>query len=155
MKCWLMKSEPEVYSLSDLKRDKTTLWEGVRNYQARNFMMKDMQVGDRVLFYHSNAAPPGIAGLAKVSKDAVPDPLQFKKNSEYYDEKATKEKPRWYCVEVKFDKEFDDFISLDDIRKDPKLSEMMVIQKGSRLSVQPVSEKDFNHIVKKASKGGK
>ena len=102
MQYWLMKSEPDVFSIDDLKKQKQTTWDGVRNYQARNFMMNDMQVGDLVLFYHSNAKPPGIAGLATVSKKAEPDPTQFDKKSEYFDPKATKEKPRWFCVKVKF-----------------------------------------------------
>lgn len=148
MKYWLMKSEPDVYSIDHLKKDHTTWWEGVRNYQARNFMMKDMQVGDAVLFYHSNAEPPGVAGLAVISKAAAPDKLQFDKKSEYYDEKATKEKPNWFCVEVAFEQKFKHFVSLQDLRENDKLKEMLVLQKGSRLSVQPVDKKHFD-IIKK------
>lgn len=147
-KFWLMKSEPDVFSIDDLKKNKTTLWEGVRNYQARNFMTQEMQIGDQVLFYHSNATPPGIAGIAVVSKLATPDPTQFDKKSEYFDPKATKEKPIWFCVEVKFIEKLNHFISLDEIRQDAKLSEMVVIQKGSRLSIQPVKAKDFQHLQK-------
>jgi predicted RNA-binding protein with PUA-like domain len=150
MKYWLMKSEPEVFSINDLEKSKTTLWEGVRNYQARNFMMKDMTVGDQVLFYHSNAEPPGIAGVAIVSKTAVPDPTQFDKKSEYYDKKATESKPIWYCVEVKYGKKFKNIFSLSDVRSDKFLKDMVVIQKGSRLSIQPVEKKDFEHIVNKS-----
>lgn len=146
MKYWLMKSEPDVFSIDDLEKNKTTLWEGVRNYQARNFMMKDMQIGDEVLFYHSNAEPPGIVGIATVSKLAVPDPLQFDKKSEYYDPKATKEKPIWYCVEVKFKKKFKNMLSLNEIKSDKNLKNMIVIQKGSRLSINPVDKKDFEYI---------
>lgn len=149
MKYWLMKSEPDVFSIDDLKREKTTLWEGVRNYQARNFMMKDMQVGDQVLFYHSNAEPPGIAGIAEVSKLAAPDPLQFDKKSEYYDKKATKEKPIWYCVEVKFKEKFESIFTLAEIKADRNLQNMMVVRKGSRLSINPVDKKDFDYILKK------
>lgn len=148
MKYWLMKSEPDVYSIETLQKDKHTLWEGVRNYQARNFMMKDMQVGDEVLFYHSNATPPGVAGLARVSKIATPDPLQFDKKSDYFDAKATKEKPIWFCVQVEFVKKFKNFVSLEDLRQNEKLQDMLVLQKGSRLSVQPVDKKHFE-IVKK------
>ena len=148
MKYWLMKSEPETYSIENLKKDGTTWWNGVRNYQARNFMWKEMQVGDKVLFYHSNAEPPGIAGLAEISKAAQPDETQFDKKSEYFDPKATKEKPNWYCTQVKFKKIFKNFIPLDEIKKDKSLAEMIVIQKGSRLSIQPVSEKHFHHIEK-------
>jgi len=147
MKYWLMKSEPDVYSIDQLKKDKTTWWEGVRNYQARNFM-KEMQVGDGVLFYHSNAEPPGIAGLARVSKLAAPDKAQFDKKSEYYDAKATNEKPIWFCVEVEFEEKFKNYLSLQDLRDNAKLSEMVVLQKGSRLSVQPVEKKHFD-ILKK------
>lgn len=145
---WLMKTEPDVFSIDDLKKNKTTLWEGVRNYQARNFMMKDMQLGDHVLLYHSNAKPSGVAGLAMVSRKAIPDPTQFDKKSEYFDPKATPEKPIWYCTEVKFVSKFDHFVSLEEIKKDKKLANMMVIQKGSRLSIQPVNKSDFEHIEK-------
>lgn len=152
MKHWLMKTEPDVFSIDDLAKNKTTLWEGVRNYQARNFMTKDMQLKDLVLFYHSNATPPGIAGIAEVSKLAVPDPTQFDKKSEYYDKKATKEKPIWFCVEVKFVKKFTKLFSLEEIKNEKALQEMLVIKKGQRLSIQPVSEKDFQWINKKLAK---
>lgn len=148
MKYWLMKSEPDVFSIAQLKKDKRTLWEGVRNYQARNFMMKDMQVGDEVLFYHSNATPPGVAGIARVSRLAVPDPLQFDKKSEYFDPKATKEKPIWYCVEIEYVGTFKEFISLQDLRDTKSLKDMVVLQKGSRLSVQPVDKKHFDTVKK-------
>lgn len=140
-----MKTEPDVYSIDDLKKNKVTLWEGVRNYQARNFM-KEMQVGDLVLFYHSNATPSGIAGIASISKTAVPDPTQFDKNSEYYAPKATKEKPIWFCTEVKFISKFKTFIPLETLKKDKKLTTMLVTQKGSRLSIQPVSQENFKYI---------
>ncbi|MEK6628179.1 MAG: EVE domain-containing protein [Bdellovibrionota bacterium] len=140
-----MKTEPDVFSIDDLKKNKTTLWEGVRNYQARNYM-KEMQVGDSVIFYHSSSKPSGVAGLATVNKTAVPDPTQFNKKSEYFDPKATQEKPIWFCTEVKFVTKFNNFISLEDIKNDKNLSEMVVIQKGSRLSIQPVSPKDFEYI---------
>lgn len=146
-KAWLMKSEPDVYSIDTLKKDKTTWWEGVRNYQARNFMWKEMQVGDDVLFYHSNAVPPGIAGLAKVSKLAEPDKAQFDKKSEYFDPKATKEKPNWFCVQVEFVKKFSDVLSLDQMRTEKTLSSMLVLKKGQRLSVQPVTEKEFKAVL--------
>lgn len=148
MNYWLMKSEPDVFSIDQLHKDKTTSWEGVRNYQARNFMMKDMQVGDLVLFYHSNAQPSGVAGLAQVSKLATPDKTQFDKKSEYFDVKATKEKPIWFCVEVKYVEKFKQVVSLADLRENDKLHDMLVLQKGSRLSVQPVDKKHFE-IVKK------
>jgi predicted RNA-binding protein with PUA-like domain len=148
MKYWLMKSEPDVFSLAQLKKDKTTWWEGVRNYQARNFMMKDMQVGDLVLFYHSNATPPGVAGIAKISHAAEPDKAQFDKKSEYFDPKATKEKPIWFCVQVQYDADLKNYVSLADLREAKGLEDMLVLAKGSRLSVQPVDKKHFD-IVKK------
>ncbi len=141
-----MKTEPHVFSIDDLRKNKKSLWEGVRNYQARNFMMKDMQIGDAVLIYHSSADPSGVAGIASVSRAAIPDPTQFDKKSEYYDPKATKEKPIWFCVEVKFTAKFNSFIPLDALKQDSLLSDMMVIKKGSRLSIQPVSPIEFEHI---------
>ncbi len=148
-KFWLMKSEPETYSIDHLRKDKTTWWEGVRNYQARNSMMKDMQVGDLVLFYHSNAEPPGIAGLATVSQKAVPDPSQFNKKSDFFDPKATKEKPNWFCVQLEFKVKFKKLLTLEEIKKEKKLAQMVVVQKGSRLSVQPVTQPDFEFICTK------
>ncbi len=149
-KYWLMKSEPDVFSIDDLKQKKTTLWDGVRNYQARNFMMNDMRVGDVVLFYHSNAEPPGIAGLAKISHLAQPDPSQFDKKSEYYDAKATPHAPRWFGVTVEFVKKFKTLISLEDIRSHKELQSMLVIKKGQRLSIQPVTKAEFDVIQKLA-----
>lgn len=148
-KYWLMKSEPDVYGIDNLKNDKTTWWEGVRNYQARNFMMKDMQVGDEVLFYHSNAVPPGIAGVAVVSHRAEPDKTQFDKKSEYYDPKATKEKPIWFCAQVKYVAKLKELIPLETIKSDPMLSDMLVIKRGQRLSIQPVTAKDIAHLKKR------
>lgn len=142
-----MKSEPDVFSLDDLKKHKTTWWEGVRNYQARNFMV-DMKIGDLVLFYHSNAEPSGVAGLAKVTKLAATDQLQFDKKSEYYDPKATREKPRWFCVEVGYVGSFKNLLTLEDLRTKKELSEMLVLRKGQRLSVQPVTEAEFVFIKK-------
>lgn len=140
-----MKTEPDVFSIQDLKKNKTTLWEGVRNYQARNYMVS-MEVGDAVLFYHSSCEVPGVVGLAVVSKKAAPDPAQFDKKSEYFDPKATKEKPIWQCVEVKFVAEFNNVVSLEEIKKDKKLTTMLVIKKGQRLSIQPATEAEFEHI---------
>ena len=144
---WLMKSEPTNYSIDDLKKEKECLWDGVRNYQARNFMMKDMKIGDEVLFYHSNTTPPGIVGLAAVSKKAVPDDTQFDKKSKYYDKKATHLKPIWYCVHVKFKKKLKTPITLPQIKLHQELRQMMVAKKGSRLSVQPVTKHHYNIIL--------
>lgn len=143
---WLMKSEPDVYSIDDLKSDKTTLWEGVRNYQARNFMVKDAKPGDEVLFYHSNAEPSGIAGTAKIVQTAVPDPSQFDKKSEYFDAKSKPENPTWFCVKVSYGKTFKNFLSLEDLKENPALSKMLLLKKGQRLSIQPVTEEEFKLI---------
>ena len=146
-----MKSEPDIFSIDHLKKDKSTWWEGVRNYQARNFMMNDMSTADEILFYHSNAEPPGLAGTATVSKNAQPDKLQFDKKSEYHDAKAFTEKPIWFCVEVKFKSKFKNFISLDEIKSDKNCEDMLVIKRGQRLSIQPVTETEYNYLVKKGS----
>jgi predicted RNA-binding protein with PUA-like domain len=149
--CWLMKSEPESYSIDALKKDKKTLWTGVRNYQARNFMTQQMKEGDLVLFYHSNAEPSGVAGLARVSSDgAVDDPTQFDKKSDAYDEKATRDKPVWGCVEVAWVESFPKLVSLADLKANPKLKDLGVLKKGTRLSVIPVDEKHFKEICKMA-----
>lgn len=148
MQYWLMKSEPDVFSIDDLARKKTSPWDGVRNYQARNFMMNDMKIGDLVLFYHSNAEPPGIAGIAKVASAAAPDLTALDKKSEYYDEKATRENPRWFCVSVGYVKKFKNYVSLEQLRHTKELKEMLVLKKGQRLSIQPVTAKDYERIVK-------
>ena len=149
-KYWLMKSEPDAFSIDDLKKEKKSLWDGVRNYQARNFMMNDMKVGDEVLFYHSNAKPPGIIGLATISKNAVPDITAQDPKSKYYDAKASPEKPIWHCVEVKFKKKFNELISLDTLKDTKGLEDMLVIKKGQRLSIQPVTAKEYKIICKMA-----
>lgn len=145
-----MKSEPDAFSIDDLKKEKKSLWDGVRNYQARNFMMNDMKVGDEVLFYHSNAKPPGIIGLATISKNAVPDITAQDPKSKYYDAKASPEKPIWHCVEVKFKKKFNELISLDTLKDTKGLEDMLVIKKGQRLSIQPVTAKEYKIICKMA-----
>lgn len=135
-----MKSEPEVYSIDDLARDGKTMWDGVRNYQARNFMRDQMKAGDLVFFYHSNAEPSGIAGIAKVVGKSYPDPTAFDKKDVHYDPKSKKEKPSWYLVDVAFVKKFKRFLALEEIKGNESLKGMLLLQKGSRLSVQPVSE---------------
>ena len=147
MNYWLMKSEPDVFSIQDLKQKKRSGWDGVRNYQARNYMRDQMRVGDLVFFYHSNAEPPGIAGVAKVSAVGLPDPLQFDKKSEYYDPKSKPDSPTWIMVEVEFVEEFP-LISLDRIKKEPALKDMPLVQKGTRLSVIPVAKKEWDHLQK-------
>ncbi len=140
---WLMKSEPDVFSIDDLKKSKTTLWDGVRNYQARNYMTREMRDGDLVLFYHSNAVPSGVAGLAVVVGPAQVDPSQFDRKSPYFDAKATPEKPIWFCVQIKYKKKFKRFISLTELRKNPTFGGMRLLEKGSRLSIQPVAQEHF------------
>jgi predicted RNA-binding protein with PUA-like domain len=147
---WLMKSEPEVYSVSDLKRDGTTGWEGVRNYQARNSMRDEMKDGDLVLFYHSNATPPGVAGVAKVHGPPVPDPSQFDKKSDYYDATSSKDDPRWVMAQLAFVEQFKDVVPLEVLKADKALTGMPVLQKGQRLSVQPVSDEHFARVLKLA-----
>ncbi len=144
---WLIKSEPDVFSIHDLEAVDQEPWSGVRNYQARNFMWRDMKPGDLAFFYHSNAKPPGIAGIAKVASEAYPDPTQYDHKSEYFDPKATEEKPRWYLVDFEHLKTFDQLIPLQTLRDDPALTEMTVCQKGSRLSITPVTEGHFAHIL--------
>lgn len=147
-KYWLMKSEPSVYSIDSLAKDKKTRWDSIRNYQARNFMTQEMSPGDLVLFYHSSSEPSGVAGIAEVSDAAIPDPTQFDKKSDYYDEGATQENPRWFCVEIKFLQKFKKFVALDDLRNQKSLAKMAVLKKGQRLSIQPVTAEEFE-IVKK------
>jgi predicted RNA-binding protein with PUA-like domain len=147
---WLMKSEPTSYSIDDLKRDKSTLWEGVRNYQARN-LMKEMSVGDDVLFYHSSAEPPGVAGIAQVSGGAEPDPTQFDAGDSHYDPKASPADPIWHCVRVKFKEKFVREVALPELREQKALQNMVLLRKGSRLSVQPVTEKEFKLVCKLGS----
>jgi predicted RNA-binding protein with PUA-like domain len=150
MNYWLMKSEPDVFSIDDLKKKKKSGWDGVRNYQARNYMRDDMQLGDLVLFYHSSCDVPGVAGLAKVSKTSHPDPSQFDSQSEYFDPKATREVPRWFMVEVDFVEKFDEVITLASLKGHKGLDKMPLVQKGSRLSINPVSENEFKIITQMA-----
>ena len=142
---WLMKSEPECFSIDDLKKKKISGWDGVRNYQARNFM-RDMAIGDHVLFYHSNAKPPGVAGLAIVSALAHPDPTQFDPASQYYDPRATPTAPRWFMVDVRHVETFPAVIPLEALRQISELADMVLLQR-SRLSVQPVKPIHYHTIV--------
>jgi predicted RNA-binding protein with PUA-like domain len=139
MNYWLMKSEPSVYSIADLERDRTTIWDGVRNYQARNFL-RSMQPGDQAFFYHSNATPLGIAGLMQVGRSGIDDPTQFDPQSKYYDPKSSKESPRWQTVEVEFVEVFPTMITLDALRQTFTPEELLVVKQGNRLSVMPVAE---------------
>lgn len=150
MKYWLMKSEPGTYSIDDLKRDGTTRWEGVRNYQARNFMREQMSVGDLVLFYHSSADPAGVAGVAKVASESYPDPTQFDKGSKYADPDSKPDDPRWYLVDVGFVEKLPEVLPLAAIKGNPKLADMKLVQRGQRLSVQPVTKAEFKEVLKMA-----
>lgn len=152
MKYWLMKSEPDVFSIDDLKKNKKTHWDGVRNYQARNFMKNEMKKGDKVLFYHSNADPSGVAGTAEVIKEGYADKTQFDPDDKHYFPSADPKNPIWYMVDIKFVGKLKKFVSLNEIKNNPKLKKMRLIQKGNRLSVMPVEKNEFNEIVKMGSK---
>jgi len=142
---WLMKSEPNTYSIDDLARDGRTHWDGVRNYQARNFMRDQMKVGDEVLFYHSNAEPPGVVGIARVVREGYPDHTARDPKSKYFDPKASDEDPRWFMVDVEFVEKFGEIVPLDTLKATPGLENMLVTKK-SRLSVQPVTESEFEIV---------
>ena len=141
---WLMKSEPDVYSIDDLERDGSTMWEGVRNYEARN-NMREMSEGDLVLYYHSRQSPPGVVGVARVAREAYPDPTQFDEDSPYHDEKSDEDDPRWWLVDVEFVEKLDRTVPLSEIKDEPALSEMVLVNR-SRLSVQPVEEEEFEKV---------
>ena len=147
---WLMKSEPSVYSIEDLERDGRTMWEGVRNYQARNFMRDDMAVGDLMLFYHSSAKPMGVAGIGKICSKPYADPTQHDPKSSYYDPKSDPEESRWQLVDVAFEERFEEVLMLSTIKADASLADMLVVQRGQRLSVQPVDKSHFKRILKLA-----
>lgn len=147
MKYWLMKSEPDTFSIDDLKRKGTEAWDGVRNYQARNFMRDGMKVGDKIFFYHSNTDVPGIVGIATVASPAYPDESQFNKKSKYHDEKSTREEPRWFLVDVKFERKLARNISLEELKHRDELVDMPLVRKGNRLSVMPVAKSDWDFIL--------
>jgi predicted RNA-binding protein with PUA-like domain len=147
MQHWLMKTEPSTYSIDDLQKQGKTHWEGVRNYQARNFMRDTMCIGDKVLFYHSNAKPPGIVGLAEVVSNSYPDFFSWDPSSHYFDPKSSPNSPVWYMVDVQFKKKFSSIISLDTLKSHPKLTDLLVTKKGSRLSIQPVSKVHYDIIL--------
>ena len=148
-KYWLIKSEPDVYSIDDLARDRKSAWEGVRNYQARNHL-RAMEVGDLAFFHHSSATPPGIAGIARVSREAYPDPSQFDPKSDYYDSKSDRADPRWSLVEIEFVRKLDRLLPMDELRAMPELGDMALLQRGQRLSVQPVTPAEWKAICKRA-----
>lgn len=147
---WLMKSEPEDYSIDDLKKDRETAWTGVRNYAARNFMRDKMSVGDGVLFYHSNISTPVIVGAMEVSSEPYPDPLQFDPKSKYFDEKSSESEPRWQLVDVKFVQKFDTPVTRDQLKEDAELQEMELFRLA-RHSITPVRENEWEKIHELAS----
>ncbi len=149
MNYWLMKSEPTVFGFDDLMAadNRTEMWDGVRNYQARNFMRDRMQPGDRVLFYHSNCKPPGVAGIAEVASEPYPDPTQFDPNSQYFDPKSNAENPRWILVDVRAIAALPRLVALPELKEHPELSDMPLVKKGNRLSIMPVSRRHYEVIL--------
>ncbi|WP_372767451.1 EVE domain-containing protein [Pseudoalteromonas sp.] len=147
MQYWLFKTEPDEFSINDLKRKNNEVWDGIRNYQARNFLRDQVALDDLVFIYHSSCKEPGIVGIATVIKTAFPDPSQFDANSKYFDTKSTLENPRWFSVELQFVKQLRP-IPLAKLKNDQQLASMLLIQKGSRLSIQPVTKSEWEYILK-------
>ena len=148
MNYWLMKSEPDVYSIDDLKRAQVDHWDGIRNYEARNFMRDRMRKGDQAFFYHSNCAEPGIAGIMSIHRGAYPDHTAFDPYAKYYDPKSSEQEPRWFMVDVKFARKFNKVISLKELKQHKALGGMRLLQRGSRLSIMPVSKREWGYITK-------
>ena len=148
---WLMKSEPDAYSIQDLKSEKKTLWDGIRNYQARNFM-RSMKIGDQAFFYHSNTKPPGIVGLMEIIETNLIDPYQFDKNSKYFDEKSNKDSPRWDCVKTKYICEFKNMITLKELSQTYTSDELTLVRKGNRLSIMPINKNIAIELLNKLMK---
>ncbi|MBN2717025.1 MAG: EVE domain-containing protein [Deltaproteobacteria bacterium] len=151
MNCFLVKTEPGVFSIDDLKKKKREPWDGVRNYQARNIMRDEMKMGDLVLFYHSNADPSGVAGVCRVASKPYPDPTQFDADSPYFDPKSDPENPRWFLVDMAFEKKFKRLVSLTELKQYAELAEMTLLQRGNRLSVMTVTQDEFEFILALAS----
>jgi len=147
MKYWLMKNEPEDYSIDDLKNDKTEPWDGIRNYQVRNMIRDDIKKGDHAFFYHSNCKIPGIYGLMEICKESYPDHTAFNKKAKHYDKKSNPEAPTWLMVDVKFKRKLKKVISLTELKSHKKLSNMKVVQRGNRLSIMEVSKQDWIYIL--------
>ena len=149
-KYWLVKSEPGTFSIDDLakSKNKTTFWDGVRNYQARNFIRDEMKKGDSVLFYHSNADPLAVVGYCELVKEAYPDHTQFEKGNPHFDPKAKKENPPWFMVDIKFVEKFKNPVTLQQMKDNPKLKNMRLIQRGNRLSVMPVTKEEWDEVLK-------
>ncbi|MDH3612754.1 MAG: EVE domain-containing protein [Gammaproteobacteria bacterium] len=147
MAYWLMKSEPDVYSIDDLERDGREMWDSIRNYQARNMMRDDMRIGDEVFFYHSSCKEPGITGIARVASEPYPDPTQFDPDSKYFDPKSGKDNPRWILVDVEFVRKLKQPITLTRIKAQPGLEDMVLTRRGNRLSIMPVSQEHWDLIL--------
>jgi len=147
MQYWLMKSEPDVFGIDDLKKVKTEPWDGVRNYQARNMMRDQMKKGDKIFFYHSNCDVPGIVGVMKVAKEAYPDHTALNPEGKYYDSKSSEDNPRWFMVDVAFVKKFKRTISLAELKEQKALVDMPLVRKGNRLSIMPVGESEWEYIL--------
>ncbi|MBK1828457.1 EVE domain-containing protein [Haloferula rosea] len=150
MKYWLIKSEPDVFGIEDLEKVGREPWDGIRNYQARNFMRDGMEVGDLAIFYHSNAKPPGAVGIARVASDVYPDPTQFDSKSKYHDPKSNPDEPRWLLRDFEFVLKFPEMVSLEELKAEAALEGMMVTQRGTRLSITPVEAKHFKKVCKMA-----
>jgi len=144
---WLIKSEPDAYSIDDLKRDRREMWDGIRNYQARNTMRDDMKVGDQIFFYHSSCKEPGVVGIAKVASKPYPDPTQFDPDEKYYDPKSKPDDPRWFLVDVGYVRKLSRTISLTEIKSRPELENMILTRKGNRLSIMPVNKAHWDIIL--------
>ena len=147
MTYWLMKSEPDAYSIDDLERDGREKWDGIRNYQARNMMRDDMKIGEEIFFYHSNCKEPGVVGVARVAGAPYPDPTQFDKKSKYYDAKSSPDNPRWCLVDVEFVRKLTRNITLTELKAQKSLADMILTRKGNRLSIMPVARKHWNKIL--------
>ncbi len=147
MNHWLMKSEPSTFSIDDLKRHRREPWDGVRNYQARNFMRDGMRVGDKVFFYHSNCAEPGIVGVAKVASEPYPDPTQFDPDDAHFDPRSARDNPRWILVDIAFVRKLKRTITLAELKPLPELAELALVRKGNRLSVMPVGAREWEFIL--------
>jgi predicted RNA-binding protein with PUA-like domain len=152
IKYWLMKSEPNAYSIDDLVRDKKTHWDGVRNYQARNFMRDDMKKGDKALFYHSNAKPTAVVGVCEIIKEGYPDFTAFDPEDKHFDPKSKEDKPTWMMVDIKIIEKLKHPVTLEEIKENSKLQNMRLVQRGNRLSVMPVEKDEFNEIIKMSKK---
>ena len=147
MNYWLMKSEPDAYSIDDLEKDGREPWDGIRNYQARNMMRDDMQVGDKAFFYHSSCKVPAIVGIMRIASEAYPDPTQFDESSKYYDPKSTRDEPRWMLVDVEFERRLGRPIPLTELKEQRGLDDFMLLKKGNRLSIFPVEKAHWDAVL--------